>query len=157
MMSIEPKVHDPLFRNPLEQYNHIAGQINALNLMYENSGSPTCFVPTALVDNPVLKTQPNNNPFVEAMSQGLDKWKRPEGSGPGPPVPPNDNLMSSTPCQKAPADKDNKFKAKVLDDYTGEVKKAKTFLRQLKLYFESCNTEFSTQQKKVIFALSYMR
>ena len=63
-MSIEPEVHDPLFRDPLEQYNYIAGQINALNLIYENLGSPTHFIPTALVDNPVLKTTPNNNLFV---------------------------------------------------------------------------------------------
>ena len=152
-MSIEPEVHDPLFRDPLEQYNYIAGQINALNLMYEQLGSPTRFVPTALVDNPVLKTTPNNNPFIEAMSQGLDKGKQPEGSGSGPP---DDNPTSTTPRPKAPI-ANKKFKAKVLDDYTGDVEKAKTFLRQLKLYFESRDTEFSTQRKKVIFALSYMR
>src|SRR6202453_2218414 len=155
-MSIEPEVHDPLFRDPLKQYNYIVGQINALNLIYENLGSPTRFVPTALVDNLILKTTPNNNPFIEAMSQGLDKGKQPEGSGSGPPVPPDDNPTSPTPRPRAPAINE-KFKAKVSNDYTGDVEKAKTFLRQLKLYFESRDTKFSTQQKKVIFALSYMR
>src|ERR1700677_2114942 len=113
-MSIEPEVHEPLFRNPLDQYNHVAGQINALNALYENMGSPTRFVPTTLVDNPVLKTQTaSNNPFIKSISQGLDKEKRPEGSGSGPPIPPDDNPTSSTPRPKASANKDNKFKAKV--------------------------------------------
>src|SRR5271154_6011337 len=116
-MSIEPEVHDPLFHDPLEQYNYIAGQINALNLIYENLGSPTRFVPTALVDNPILKTTPNNNPFIEAMSQGLDKGKQPEGSGSGRPVPPDDNPTSTTLHPRALAINE-KFKAKVPDDYT---------------------------------------
>src|ERR1700677_1547244 len=126
-MSIEPEVHDPLFRDPLKQYNYIVGQINALNLIYENLGSPTCFVLTALVDNPILKTTPNNNPFIEAMSQGLNKGKQPEGLGSGPPVPPDDNPTSTTPCPRPPVDND-KFKAKFLDKYTREVRKAKIFL-----------------------------
>src|ERR1700677_4944357 len=101
-MSIKPEVHDPLFRNPLEQYNYVAGQINALNTLYESLGSPMCFVPTALVDNPVLKIQPSNNPFIEAMTQSLDKGERPEGSGSGLPVPPDNNPTSTTPCPRPP-------------------------------------------------------
>ena len=156
-MSIEPEPHHPMYSDPQEQYNYVAGQINALNTLYKSLGSETQFVLTSVVENFKNLSQLNNNPFVESLKKLSDKGKDREPLGSGPPIPPDNDPASTTPYPRDPFKKDQKFKVKVPDNYTGDVKKVKTFVCQLMLYFKSRDTKFSTQRSRVIFALSYMR
>src|SRR6202453_2832236 len=71
-----------------------------------------------------------------------------------PPVPPP---VPSPAPPAPPVVVDQKFKANAPDVFTGDLDKAKPFIRQLWLYFEARAAEFPTSRKRVIFALSYMR